>query len=281
MTPQDELEHYEAIEAQDLTRLLYALRPPERAVKVPPQVDLTIRAEIWKAQVRRQVSMLLSMVRQELIQVIRQALTENPMLEEVAPVEDEDPPAGEEHAPRFTALADDLTDAAERYDSIWQACVPDDWDGHTLPSQASEAPYASEHPSSPPEPLVPDVIVTQVGQAYHVVLNEEGIPRLRLSQTYGRLRREGPLGQPEAKQYLDEKLRTAVWLIRSLEHRRQTLSTVAQSLVTRQHAFLDQGRAHLTPLALTEVAEALGLHASTVSRVITNKYLATAHGTSR
>ena len=110
------------------------------------------------------------------------------------------------------------------------------------------------------------------------VLNEEGMPRLRLSATDRRLVREGPWGEPEATHDLDDQLRAAVWLIRSLEYRRQTLSAVAQSLVTRQRAFLDHGLAHLQPLALTEVAAALGLHASTVRRVVTNKYLATAHG---
>jgi hypothetical protein len=71
MAPRDNLEHYEATEAQDLTRLLRALRPPERTVQVPPPVDLTIRAEIWKVPVRRQVSTLLAMARRDLIRVIR------------------------------------------------------------------------------------------------------------------------------------------------------------------------------------------------------------------
>jgi Nif-specific regulatory protein len=278
MVPWDELEHYEATEAQDLTRLLHALRPPAREVQVPPPVDLTIRAEIWQAHVRRQLSTLLAMARQGLIRVIRQALTDNPLLEEVAPAEDEHALAGEAHAPDLTAAADDLTAAAERYDSVWQACIPDGWDAHVFPAQASEVPGASERPSGPPEALVPDVTMTKVGGDYHVCLNEEGMPRLRIGSISRRLGREGPWGEPEATHDLDDKLRAAVWLIRSLEYRRRTLSVVAQSLVTRQRAFLDHGLAHLQPLALTEVAAALGLHASTVRRVVTNKYLATAHG---
>jgi Nif-specific regulatory protein len=279
MAPRDELEHYEATEAQDLTRLLRALRPPAREVQVPPPVDLAIRAAIWQAPVRRQLSTLLAMACQELMGVIRQALLDNPLLEAVARAEEADAPADEAHAPRLTASIDDLTAAAERYDSVWQACVPDGWDAHGLPSQVSEAPSASEPPSTPPEALVPDVIVTKVGDDYHVCLNEEGMPRLRLSATSRRLVREGPWGEPEATHDLDGTLRAAVWLIRSLAYRRQTLSTVAQSLVTRQRAFLDHGLAHLQPLALTEVAAALGLHASTVRHVVTNKYLATPHGT--
>ena len=83
---------------------------------------------------------------------------------------------------------------------------------------------------------------------------------------------------PRRRRTWTTTLRAAVWLLRSLEYRRRTLSAVAQSLVTRQRAFLDHGPAHLQPLALTEVAAALGLHASTVRRVVTNTYLATAHG---
>ena len=149
MAPRDELEHYEATEAQDLTRLLRVLRPPAREVQVPPPVDLTIRAEIWQAEVRRQLSTLLSMARQELIWVIRQALLDNPLLEEVARAEDADAPADEAHTPRLTASADDPVDGEERYDSVWQACVPDGWDAYGLPAQASEAPSASEPPAPP------------------------------------------------------------------------------------------------------------------------------------
>src|SRR6266850_4123252 len=278
MARRDKLEHYEATEAHDLTRLLRALRPPERAVQVSPPVDLTIRAEIWKAQVRRQVIALLSMARPDLIQVIRQALTDNPLLEAVAPAEDEHASAGEEHVPHLTAAADDLTDAEERYDSIWQACVPDGRDSHDLPSQASEAPSASERPSGSPEALVPDVIVIKVGHDDQVFLNEEGMPRLRLSATSRHWVREGQGGEPEATQYLDDKLRAAVWLIRSLEHRRQTLLKVATSLVKFQRDFLDHGLAYLKPLVLKDVAEDIGMHESTVSRVTTSKYMYTEQG---
>src|SRR5688572_20682137 len=133
MVPWDELEHYEATEAQDLTRLLRALRPPARAVQVPPPVDLTIRAAIWQAPVRRQLSTLLAMARRDHVQVIRQALLDNPLLEEVVRPEEEDAPAGGAHIPDLTEAAEDLTAAVERYDSVWQACVPDGRDAHGLP----------------------------------------------------------------------------------------------------------------------------------------------------
>jgi RNA polymerase sigma-54 factor len=133
--------------------------------------------------------------------------------------------------------------------------------------------------SSPPaEAIVPDVLVLKVGQDYQVVLNDEGIPRLRISQTYRRLLRQGPAAEPEAKHYLEDKLRAAVWLIRSIEQRRQTLYKVACSLVNFQREFLDHGLAYLKPLVLKDVAEDIGMHESTVSRVTTNKYLYTEQG---
>jgi len=176
--------------------------------------------------VLRQVITLLSMARWELIQVIRQALMDNPMLEEVARAEDEDAPAGEDYAQRLTASADDMMDGQELYTSIWQECVPDNWELKDLPSRPG-----LQFTSTPSEAIVPDVIVKKVGYEYQVVLNDEGIPRRRLSNTYRRMRREGHLGQPEAAHYLTDKLRSAVWLIRSLEHRRQMLDKVAKSLV--------------------------------------------------
>jgi RNA polymerase sigma-54 factor len=135
-----------------------------------------------------------------------------------------------------------------------------------------------EFSSEPAEAIIPDVIVVKVGQDYQIFLNDEGIPRLRISGTYRRMLREGQLGQPQAKQYLEDKLRSAVWLIRSIEQRRQTLYKVANSLVKFQRDFFDHGLAHLKPLVLKDVAEDIGMHESTVSRVTTNKYMYTEQG---
>jgi len=135
-----------------------------------------------------------------------------------------------------------------------------------------------EFSSETAEAIVPDVIVVKVGQDYQIFLNDEGIPRLRISATYRRMQREGQLSQPEAKHYLEDKLRSAVWLIRSIEQRRQTLYKVANSLVKFQRDFFDHGLAHLKPLVLKDVAEDIGMHESTVSRVTTNKYMYTEQG---
>ena len=132
--------------------------------------------------------------------------------------------------------------------------------------------------SEPSEGIVPDVIVMKVGNDYQVFLNDDGIPRLRISSTYKRMLREGQLTQPEAKHYLEDKLRSAVWLMRSIEQRRQTLYKVGNSLVKFQREFLDHGLAYLKPLVLKDVAEDIGMHESTVSRVTTNKYMYTEQG---
>jgi RNA polymerase sigma-54 factor len=129
--------------------------------------------------------------------------------------------------------------------------------------------------STPSETVVPDVIVMKAGNDYQVLLNDEGIPRLRLSATYQRLLRGG---QPEEKRYLGEKLRAAVEFIHNIEQRRQTLSKVATSIVKFQREFFERGMVHLKPLVLKDVAEDIGMHESTVSRIITNKYMDTARG---
>jgi DNA-binding NtrC family response regulator len=278
MAHRDELERYEATEAQDLTRLLRGLQSSPREVQVPPPVDLAVRAAIWKAQVRRQVTALLAMPHRDLIRLIRQALTENPLLEEVVSAEDEDAPAGQADALRLTTAAADLTDAAERYDSLWQACMVEGWDADALPSQAAEVSGVFAHASGSSEGLVPDVMVVKGEQEYRVVLNEAGMPRLRVRASAQPLAREGQRDASETMPDLDDRLRAAVWLSRSLEYRRRTLTAVAQHLVTRQRAFLDHGLAHLQPLALTAVAEAVGLHASTVRLILANTYLSTADG---
>jgi RNA polymerase sigma-54 factor len=379
----------------------------------------------------QQAIKLLPMARLELVQVIRQELTENPMLEEVALAEDGYTPVEEDEAQSPAEAQDALTDGKELYDINWQEYFPEDWEWKGLPSEEYEERFSyenamrapttlSEHllaqllmattddverrvgaflignidddgylrgelddamtetqtdrgtvervlaliqtfdpagvgardlreclliqirllglegslletivveylpkleargamhltdvakeltrtlhlsqdelamalrllkqldpkpglefSSEPAEAIVPDVIIIKVGQDYQVFLNDEGIPRLRISATYRRMLREGHLTQPEAKHYLEDKLRSAVWLIRSIEQRRQTLYKVANSLVKFQREFLDHGLAHLKPLVLKDVAEDIGMHESTVSRVTTNKYMYTEQG---
>src|SRR3984893_2797827 len=123
--------------------------------------------------------------------------------------------------------------------------------------------------------IAPDVSIHKVGDDYVVVLNEEGIPRLRVNALYRSLLRRS---DGDAKQYVEQKLRSAVWLIKSVEQRQRTLRKVTQSLVKFQRDFLDRGVAHLRPLALRDVGEDIGMHESTISRVTTNKYVETPQG---
>ena len=370
---------------------------------------------------------LLPMARQELVGVIRQELTENPMLEEVAVEADGETPAEEDDAASPTDAADSVTDGTELDDINWAADVPDDWEWQGLPAEEDEERVAFENtvrtsmtlqehllvqlltatddprerrigavlignldeagylcctvdeaiaatqadraavahvlaiiqsfdpagvgardlreclrlqiralglegtlldtivaahlptieawelvPTSAakelamrlklpseeveltvrrlrtldPKPglrfasevaeaIVPDVVVWKIGQDYQVFSNDEGLPRLRLSATYRRLLRNG---QPEERQYVRDKLRAAVELIRGIEQRRQTLVKVATSIVQFQREFFDLGLAHLKPLVLREVAADIGMHESTVSRVTTHKYMDTERG---
>jgi RNA polymerase sigma-54 factor len=123
--------------------------------------------------------------------------------------------------------------------------------------------------------IVPDVVVYKLGNDYTVVLNEDGIPRLRVNSLYRTLLRSSG---DEARQYVEQKLKSAMWLIKSVDQRQRTLRRVAQSIVKFQREFLDRGLAYLRPLSLRDVGEDISMHESTISRVTTNKYMETPQG---
>jgi RNA polymerase sigma-54 factor len=125
--------------------------------------------------------------------------------------------------------------------------------------------------------VTPDVLVHKVGEEYVVTLNEEGLPRLRVSSFYRRML--GQNGSPEARGYIQEKMRAAAWLIKSIHQRQRTLYMVTSSIVKFQQEFLDKGVAFLRPLVLKDVANDIGMHESTVSRATAGKYVHTPQGT--
>ena len=131
-----------------------------------------------------------------------------------------------------------------------------------------------------PHYIEPDVFVRRVGDEYVIQLNDDGLPRLRVSRSYRRMlqtmRSEGR--QSEAQQFIKDKIRSAVWLIKSLDQRQRTIYKVAASIVRQQRDFLDKGIEHLRPMVLRDVAEDIGMHESTVSRVVSNKYIHTQRG---
>jgi len=124
--------------------------------------------------------------------------------------------------------------------------------------------------------ITPDVYVHKMGDRYVTVLNDDGLSKLRISGMYRAALRNGEAGK--AKEYIQDKLRSAVWLIRSIHQRQRTIYKVTESIVKFQRDFLDKGIAYLKPLILRDVAEDIGMHESTVSRVTTNKYVHTPQG---
>jgi len=126
--------------------------------------------------------------------------------------------------------------------------------------------------------VIPDVYVVKVEDQYVAVLNEEGLPQLRISPTYRRLLEKGAENSDETRAYVKDKFRSALWLIKSVEQRQKTIHKVANSIINFQRDFLDHGIEHLRPLVLRDVANDIGMHESTVSRVVTNKYMHTPQG---
>jgi len=127
-----------------------------------------------------------------------------------------------------------------------------------------------------PQYVVPDVYIRREGDAYVVELNDDGMPRLRISPVYRRLLDGRARG--EEKEYLQKKLRQARWLIQSIQQRQSTIRRVAEKIVELQRDFLDQGVDGMKPMVLRDIANAIGVHESTVSRVTSNKYVHTPRG---
>src|SRR5512141_1529381 len=127
--------------------------------------------------------------------------------------------------------------------------------------------------------VIPDVYVVKVEDQYVAVLNEDGLPQMRISPVYRRLLDKSAADNTdETRAYVKDKFRSALWLIKSVEQRQKTIFKVAKSIINFQKDFLDHGIEHLRPLVLRDVANDIGMHESTVSRVVTNKYMHTPQG---
>lgn len=128
--------------------------------------------------------------------------------------------------------------------------------------------------------VMPDVFIVKMERGeYKVILNEDGLPRLRISGTYKRmLDRRDPSTDRDARSYVREKVRAAHRFIKSLDERQRTIFKVATSIVKYEKDFLDYGMDHIRPLILKDVAQDIGMHESTVSRVVNNKYMHTPRG---
>ncbi|MCD6319916.1 MAG: RNA polymerase factor sigma-54 [Candidatus Desulfofervidaceae bacterium] len=133
--------------------------------------------------------------------------------------------------------------------------------------------YSSENPIY----IIPDVYVYKVENDFVIVLNEESLPKLRINKYYQKLMSEDNLPD-KVRVFLHNKFKSATWLLKSIHQRQRTLYRVAYSIFKFQRDFLEKGIEHLRPLILKDVADDLGIHESTVSRVTTNKYVQTPHG---
>ena len=123
----------------------------------------------------------------------------------------------------------------------------------------------------------PDVYVYKVGDDFLVSLNEDGLPRLKISNFYKNRLKEGTKDKVE-HDYIQDKLKSAVWLIKSIHQRQRTIFKVADSIVKHQKEFFEKGPEYLKPMILRDIANDIGMHESTVSRVTTSKYMHTPQG---
>jgi RNA polymerase sigma-54 factor len=121
--------------------------------------------------------------------------------------------------------------------------------------------------------ITPDIFVYKVADEYHVVLNEDGMPKLRVSATYRDVLHRKNDASKETRDYVRDKLRSAVWLIKSIHQRQRTIAKVMHSIIRFQREFFDKGSEFLRPLNLRDVAEDIGMHESTVSRVTTKEQI--------
>ena len=124
--------------------------------------------------------------------------------------------------------------------------------------------------------VLPDVLVERIGESYQISLNSEQIPHLRISNTYKDLMSQE--GSGEVRDYVREKIRSGKFLIKSIHQRQQTISNIAHEIVARQGEFLEKGTSALKPMTMSQIAEAVGVHETTVSRAVSGKYMATPHG---
>jgi RNA polymerase sigma-54 factor len=124
--------------------------------------------------------------------------------------------------------------------------------------------------------VTPDVYVYKVGDDYMVSLNEDGLPRLKISNFYRNVLKG--TGNDKTQDYIQEKLRSAVWLIKSIHQRQRTIYKVTESIVKHQRDFFDKGSGFIKPMVLRDIANDIGMHESTVSRVTTAKYVHTPQG---
>src|SRR5205809_5647154 len=132
--------------------------------------------------------------------------------------------------------------------------------------------------AAPQNYVLPDVVVEKVDGEYQSAFNNEQIPHLRISKLYKDIIASGDAQSSDTKDYIRDKIRSGKFLIRSIHQRQQPIMNIAQQIVSRQCDFLEHGPSHLKPMIMAEVADAVGVHETTVSRAVSGKYVATPQG---
>lgn len=125
--------------------------------------------------------------------------------------------------------------------------------------------------------VVPDVTIERDDDEWKITLNNDYIPRLRISNTYKEMIAKGSLNQQE-REYIRERMRSGRFLMNSIEQRQQTIERITREIINAQEPFFEEGVAKLQPLTMTQIADTVGVHETTVSRAIANKYVRTPHG---
>lgn len=126
--------------------------------------------------------------------------------------------------------------------------------------------------------VVPDIIVRKEDDELKIILNDEGLPRLRINSFYKKMLAQMSKDDSEASQFLRDRMKKAFWFLRSLNQRNQTIYKVAKYIVDKQKDFIEKGMEFIKPLTLIELAQEIGVHESTVGRVVANKYIMTSRG---
>jgi RNA polymerase sigma-54 factor len=129
-----------------------------------------------------------------------------------------------------------------------------------------------------PHYINPDIYVYKLEDDFIIVLNDDGMPKLRVNHYYQNAMGKGGLLAGSAREYMQEKMRAAAWLIKSIQQRQKTIYRVMESILKFQREFFERGIAYLKPMILKDVAEDIDMHESTISRVTTNKYVYTPQG---
>ena len=135
-----------------------------------------------------------------------------------------------------------------------------------------------QHSSGNDAYIIPDLVVEKIDGQYKVFLNDSGLPRLRISKTYQDIARDKKKFHGENKEFINQRMNSAHWMIQAIEQRRQTMLKVMNFIVDRQREFFEKGVEFLKPLTLREVADVINMHESTVSRVTNEKYVQTPRG---